>query len=140
MNNGDWLNEYDDNYLHSDLTHDIIKIFYRVYNKLGFGFLEQVYQNALFFELKRNGFDCIPQMPIDVYYEGRVVGQYRADIIVNNKVILELKATRELSSANVRQLYNYLRATQYEVGLLLNFGEEPQVVRRVCPNDDKLNS
>lgn len=138
VDNGDWLDGYDDKYLHSNLTRDIIKVYYRVYNKLGFGFLEQVYQNALFFELQKEGFDCAPQMPIDVYYDGKVVGKFKADIIVNDSVILELKATKELSSAHVRQLYNYLHATQYEVGLLLNFGEEPQVIRRVCINEDKL--
>lgn len=130
----DWLNDYDINYLHSKLTEKIIKIYYEVYNTLGFGFLEQVYQNALYFALMKEGYTCKAQYPIDVYFEDQLVGQYKADIIVNDTIILELKACKTLSSAHVRQLYNYLRATNYEVGLLLNFGEEPQVVRRVAKN------
>ena len=122
---------------HTEITDKIIKLFYDVYNELGFGFLEKVYQNALFMELKANGFDVEPQKIIKVYYKGRQVGDYYADIIVNNLIILELKATQCLVQENEFQLINYLKATDIEVGLLLNFGIKPEVKRKVFSNDRK---
>ncbi|MDR2843406.1 MAG: GxxExxY protein [Candidatus Symbiothrix sp.] len=120
-----------------DLTVEIIKAFYKVYNQLGYGFLERVYQNALFFELKNQGFDCKAQYKIDVYYLDQKVGEYYADIIVNDKVILELKAAESLCEAHECQLLNYLKATNMEVGLLLNFGKTPEYKRKIYSNKNK---
>lgn len=122
---------------YKEITDVIIKLFYKVYNELGFGFLEKVYQNALFMELGANGFEIEAQKQIKVYYNGRQVGEYYADIIVNNLVILELKAAECLVRANELQLVNYLKATDIEVGLLLNFGEKPEFKRKVFSNDRK---
>jgi len=119
-----------------DLTDDIINKFYKVYNALGYGFLEQVYQNALYLELTK-GHDCKAQFEIDVRYENLVVGKYKADILVDNQVILELKAAEEISNAHVCQLQNYLKATDIEVGLLLNFGRKPEFRRRIFRNQYK---
>ena len=103
--------------LHKELTKSILKIFYDVYNELGYGFLERVYQNALFYELKESGFKVEAQKKIKVYYKDIKVGDYIADIIVNDLVILELKAQEYLVEANEFQLINYLKATDCEVGL-----------------------
>lgn len=124
-------------YLHSDLTGQILKAYYIVYNKLGFGFLETVYEKALLIELTKMGLFCQSQYPISVYYDEENIGNYLADIIVNNCVILELKAIETLLPVHEAQLINYLRATKIEVGLLLNFGQKPQTWRRVFTNDLK---
>jgi GxxExxY protein len=126
--------------LHEDLTGRIIKAFYKVYNQLGYGFLEKVYQNALYLELKNQGFDCKAQYKIDVYYLNNKVGEYFADIIVEDKVTLELKAAESLCEAHECQLQNYLRATNIEVGLLLNFGKKPEHKRKIFMNDKKLHN
>ena len=122
---------------HKDITELIIKAFYTVYNTLGYGFLEKVYQNALVIELRKLGLDVIPEACIKVYYNGQVVGEYFADLLVAGLVIVELKATRALAPANEAQLLNYLKATIYEVGLLLNFGPQPQIKRKVYDNERK---
>ena len=127
----------DNDFKYKDITDVIIKLFYKVYNELGFGFLEKVYQNALFMELTANGFEVEPQKQIKVYYNGRQVGDYYADIIVNDLIILELKASERLLQENESQLINYLRATNIEVGLLLNFGVKPEVKRKAFSNDRK---
>ncbi len=124
-------------YLHSDLSYLILKAFYKVYNTLGYGFLEKVYENAMMIELKAIGLNCMQQMHIDVYYKDKKVGFYFADIIVDNKIIIELKAAECLSPENEAQLVNYLRATDMEVGLLLNFGKKPQHSRKVLTNSFK---
>ena len=111
--------------------------FYDVYNELGYGFLERVYKNALYKELKKRGFDCSTERSIPVYYQGEIVGDYYADIIVDNTIILELKAVKSLLPEHEAQLMNYLRATDAEVGLLLNFGPNPQQRRIVFTNDKK---
>jgi GxxExxY protein len=126
--------------LHKDLTGRIIKAFYKVYNQLGYGFLEKVYQNALYFELKNQGFDCKTQYKIDVYYLDRRVGEYFADIIVDDKIILELKAAESLCEAHECQLQNYLRATNMEVGFLFNFGEKPECKRKIFMNNKKIHN
>lgn len=123
-----------DNFLHSDITGLILKGFYTVYNKLGYGFLEKVYENALMIELKKLGLVCERQLPIDVFYDEQNVGLYFADIVVNKCVIIELKAAENLIEEHEAQLVNYLRATEIEVGLLLNFGKEPQHKRKVFSN------
>ncbi|WP_374399123.1 GxxExxY protein [Flavobacterium sp.] len=120
--------------LHKELTGSILKLFYEVYNELGYGFLEKVYQNALYNELKNNGFDVESQKQIKVYYKNVEVGEYYADLIVNDKVILELKATESITDAHEFQLLNYLKSTNIEVGLLLNFGKKPEFCRKVFQN------
>jgi len=124
-------------YLHSDITKLILKAFYNVYNKMGFGFLEKVYENAMIIELQKLGLQAEKQQPIKVFYDEILVGEYFADIVVNNNVIVELKALENLCEAHEAQLVNYLKATEIEVGLLLNFGKEPQHKRRVFTNDLK---
>lgn len=124
-----------ENYKHSELTEKIIKAFYKVYNTLGYGFLEKVYENALYIELEGIGFNIKKQEPIKVYYEGKEVGVYFADLVVNDTIIIELKATEYLIEENESQLINYLKATEMEVGLLLNFGKKPEVKRKVYSNN-----
>jgi len=113
-------------YQHQDITEQVIKAYYNVYNELGYGFLEKVYENALMIELKSFGLNCEKQKPISVTFKGYNVGEYFADIIVENRVIVELKAAEGLIEEHEAQLLNYLRATEIEVGLLLNFGKKPQ--------------
>jgi GxxExxY protein len=122
-------------YLHSEITELIIKCFYSVYNELGFGFLEKVYQNSLLIELRNAGLYCEPQKPIKVFYKETVVGEYFADIVVNNSVIVELKAAEGLVEEHEFQLINYLKATEIEIGLLLNFGKKPEIRRKIFTND-----
>ncbi len=124
-------------YLHSETTELIIKAFYKVYNTLGYGFLEKVYENAMLIELRKMGMECSNQQRILVYYEGQVVGEYVADIFVANKVIIELKAVETLLEGHRAQLINYLKATSYEVGLVMNFGPEPEISKRVFTNNFK---
>ncbi len=123
--------------LHKELTEKILKIFYDVYNELGYGFLEKVYQNSMFIELKANGYQVEAQKQIKVYYKGTEVGEYYADLVVNNLVILELKAAECLVKEFEWQLINYLRGTNIEVGLLLNFGKKPEFIRKVYENARK---
>ena len=103
-------------YKHSNLTRQIIGIFYEVYNALGYGFLEKVYENALVIRLQKAGLTVAQQQPIKVYFDGLVVGEYFADLVVNDLIILEIKAVKELVEAHEAQLINYLKATHYEVG------------------------
>jgi GxxExxY protein len=123
-----------DNYKHSDITDKIIKAFYKVYNTLGYGFLEKVYENALFIELDAMGLSVEKQEEIQVYYEGKEVGEYYADLMVEECVIVELKAAEILCEEHEFQLINYLKATEIEVGLLLNFGKKPELKRKVFSN------
>jgi GxxExxY protein len=125
------------NIKHQEITDKVIKIFYKVYGQLGYGFLEKVYTNAIMIELKKEGIPAIAQSPIKVIYEKEVVGEYFADILVDNKVIVEIKAARGLASENEAQLLNYLKATDVEVGLLLNFGPKPEVKRKLFDNSRK---
>ena len=117
--------------LHAALTDQIIKAFYNVYNSLGYGFLEKVYENALAFELREMGLSVECQKPLNVSYRNQIVGEYFADLVVDGKVIIELKAMETIHEAHLRQLQNYLKATEIEVGLLLNFGRKPEFKRRV---------
>ena len=118
--------------MHGDLTASILEGFYAVFNELGAGFLEKVYGKALRIELEKAGLNVAAQMPIKVFYKGQMVGEYFADLCVDEKVIVELKASEKLTDAHEAQLVNYLRATEMEVGLLLNFGPKPSFVRKVC--------
>ncbi len=117
-----------------ELTDKILKAFYRVYNTLGYGFLEKVYENAMLLELRGMGLRCERQRPIAVYYRDQKVGEYFADLIVEEGVIIELKASEGLVEEHEYQLINYLKATEIEVGLLLNFGKKPQFKRKVFTN------
>jgi len=123
--------------LHKNITDQIIKAFYNVYNKLGYGFLERVYENAMLIELNKIGLTCEKQKAIAVYYNEEVVGNYFADIIVNNCVIVELKACDSIHEEHELQIINYLKATEMEVALLLNFGKTPQVKRKMYSNEFK---
>jgi len=124
--------------LHQQLTGTIIKTFYDVYNELGFGFLEKVYQNAMIIALAGKGFKVEPQKRIDVYFQNQIVGEYYADILVNDLIILELKAAEALIEQHELQLINYLKATDKEVGLLLNFGKKPDFKRKIFTNENKI--
>ncbi|MCA0389059.1 MAG: GxxExxY protein [Bacteroidetes bacterium] len=123
--------------LYGDLTEDIIGAFYDVNNSLGHGFLERVYENALALELRSVGMIIEQQKPIKVYYKKQIVGEYFADIIVNDLVILELKVVDKILREHEAQLLNYLRATDIEVGLLLNFGTNAEFRRKYYTNDRK---
>jgi len=109
--------------LERTLSNQVIHCFYKVYNTLGYGFLEKVYENALYHELIMQGISCRKQCPIKVFYNKVIVGEYYADIIVENVLIIELKAAEYLAIEHEYQLINYLKATEIEVGLLLNFGK-----------------
>ncbi len=122
---------------YEEKTDRIIKAFFKVYNTLGYGFLEKVYHNAFLIELRSLGFDVKSQYPIDVYYEEFMVGEYFADIIVNNCIIIENKAAEALREEHEFQLINYLKATDMEVGLLFNFGKTPSFKRKYFTNDRK---
>ena len=127
----------EEKYLYSDETDRIIGCFYAVYNTLRYGFLEKVYENALKHELEKSGFEVVSQKKIDVLYDNIRVGEYFADLVVDNKVIIEIKAAEDLCIEHTYQLLNYLRATNMEVGLLLNFGKKPKVIRKTFLKQDK---
>ena len=119
------------------LTEKIIEIYYRVYNKLGYGFLEKVYENAMMIEMRNEGVPANSQYPVKVSYDGEDIGEYYADIVVDGRVIVEIKAAKNLSEEHEAQLLNYLKATDIEVGLLLNFGPRPQIKRKAFDNKRK---
>ena len=123
--------------LHKELTDEILHAFYKVHRKLGFGFLEKVYKNALFLELNEVGLKCETEKSINVYYNGRVVGIFYADIVVEGKIILELKAVESICKEHEYQLINYLKACEMEIGLLLNFGKSAELKRIIYTNDRK---
>jgi GxxExxY protein len=115
---------------HAKLTEKIIGCAYRVYNKMGFGFLESVYEKCLMIELKKEGLAALSQVPIHVEYEGEVVGDFVADILVENAVVLELKSVKRIIRSHEIQVVNYLTATRKEIGLILNFSETKVEVKR----------
>lgn len=126
--------------LHGDITDLIIKAFYKVYNTLGYGFLEKVYENAMRIELSDLGLSVLQQKNIKVFYGTDQVGDYFADLLINGLVIVELKAAESICEEHEAQLLNYLKATDIEVGLLLNFGKEPKFKRKYFTNDKKKKS
>ena len=130
--------DYQD-YKYTELTEKIINIFYRVYNKLGYGFLEKVYENAMVIECKKEDIPVTAQSAIKVHYDDEIIGEYYADLLVDNKVIVEIKATKSLTEEHEAQLLNYLKATNIEVGLLLNFGPKPKIKRKAFDNLRKNN-
>ena len=119
---------------HTDLTGQIIGASHTVHNELGHGFLEKVYQNALMIELRDLGLIVEKESPIKVKYKGHIVGDYFADLLVENKLIVEIKAVKQLTEVHEVQLVNYLKATGIEVGLLINFSKSVEVRRRVFEN------
>ena len=124
-------------YKYTELTEKVINVFYKVYNKLGYGFLEKVYENALILELKKLNLQAVPQKPIKVIYDNVIIGEYFADILVEDKLIIEIKAAKNIADEHEAQLLNYLKATDIEVGLLLNFGKKPEVKRKAFDNKRK---
>ena len=122
---------------HSDLTERIIGTFYEVYNELGFGFLESVYENSLVIALREKGFEVDQQVAVPVWFRGSQVGNFNADLLIDRSVFLELKAVRAMDPAHIAQLLNYLKATEIEVGLLLNFGAKPEFKRIAFNNERK---
>jgi GxxExxY protein len=122
---------------HEEITQKIIQAFYKVYNTLGYGFLEKVYENAMYIELTEIGLKVDRQKRVLVYYKEHVVGDYSSDLTVENVVICELKTNESLIEDNENQLVNYLKATTIEVGLLLNFGKKPEIRRKIYDNDKK---
>ncbi len=124
--------------LHSDLTGSVIKAFYKVNNTLGFGFLEKVYENAMCSELRKMDLKVEQQKNIKVHYDGKEIGDYYTDLLVNDLVIVELKAAESLCHEHELQLINYLKATKKEVGLLLNFGKKAEFKRKIFTNDQKI--
>jgi GxxExxY protein len=123
--------------LEEELTGRIIKAFYKVYNTLGFGFAESIYHNAMILELTDQGLLVETEKSIVVFYEGRVVGTFAADLVVEGRIIVELKAKEKLIAAHEAQLVNYLRATEIEIGLLFNFGKTPEFKRKFFSNKNK---
>jgi GxxExxY protein len=131
------MNADSNDFKYKELTERVIRIFYRVFNKLGYGFLERVYENAMMIELKKEAIFAVSQFAIKVFYDGEIIGEYYADVLVDNKLILEIKAARHLLEENEAPLLNYLKATDIEVGLLLNFGPSPGIRRRAFDNSRK---
>ena len=123
--------------LHEKISGAVLRAFYDVHNDLGFGFLEAVYTRALAVAMAESGLKFERHVPIPVWFRGAIVGDYRADFLVDRCVILELKVARALDDAHIAQLTNYLKATDLEVGLLLNFGTKPQFRRVFFTNDRK---
>jgi GxxExxY protein len=131
------MNADERGFKHRELTERIIGVFYDVYNELGHGFLESVYEEAMAIALGQTGLHVERQMSLKVIFRGEVVGDFRADVIVERAVILELKAASGIDPAHEAQLLNYLRATEIEVGLLMNFGPKAQFRRLVFENSRK---
>lgn len=122
---------------HQQLTQEIINTFYHVYNELRYGFLEKVYQNSMLLELKQRGFFVEAQKQIKVYFKEYQVGDYYADLVVDELIIIELKAAESIAPEHEHQLINYLRGTEMEVGLLFNFGKKPEFKRKIFDNNKK---
>jgi GxxExxY protein len=122
---------------HEELTEKVIGVFYAVYNELGYGFVESVYEESFAIALIEAGFKVEKQRAIEVWYHGKLVGAFKADLIVNDTILVELKAASCLEKSHEAQILNYLRATTFEVGLLLNFGPRPNVKRKIFDNDRK---
>jgi GxxExxY protein len=131
------MNTDEHRFKHGDITQKIIRVFYEVYNELGHGFLESVYEKSLEVALSSMGLKVCRQIEIPVWFRGHQVGDFSADMLVENCVLIELKGARALDSAHSAQLLNYLRATEIEVGLLLNFGLKPDFKRLIFDNPRK---
>ena len=127
----------DTTYVQSELTDRIIRVFYDVYNELGFGFLESVFEEAMYRALLQAGFQVQRQVPVPVFFRGEPIADYRADLVVNSSVLIEIKAAESLSAGHISQTLNYLRATTIETALLLNFGPKPAIRRLAFSNERK---
>ena len=125
------IRECHDGLFEGELSHRVIGTFYDVYNALGYGFLESVYRKSLALELTRRGFHVAEEVPVEVRYGGQLVGTFRADLLVESRLVLELKASQKLTQADEMQVLNYLRATDLELGILLHFGPKPAFRRFV---------
>lgn len=123
--------------LHPEFSDKILKSFYHVYNELQYGFKEKIYHNSMLIELRENGLKVESEKTVPVYYKQVIVGKYRADLIVENCIIIELKAQTTIKDAYEAQLLQYLKATPIEIGFVLNFGTKPEFVRRVFSNKRK---
>src|ERR1043166_7876574 len=134
------INADERRFKYSELTEQIIGVFYEVYNELGFGFLEKVYEEAMAVAFKERGINFQRQAPIPVWFHGQTIGPYDADLIVEVVVLVELKACKALDPAHEAQLLHYLRSTEIEVGLLLNFGPRPQVKRLALKTKEKRSA
>jgi GxxExxY protein len=126
--------------LHRDLTDKIIGTFYEVYNELGHGFVESVYEKSLEIALREKGIEVFRQVAIPVWFRGSQVGDFDADLLINRTVIAELKSARAIDPAHIAQLLNYLKATEIEIGLLLNFGPKAEFKRLIFDNPRKGSS
>ena len=124
-------------FLHKEITSKIIQAFYKVYNTLGYGFLEKVYENAMRIEISKSGLHVEQQKNIKVFYESEQVGDYYADLLIENLIIVELKAAETICDEHETQLLNYLKATDIEVGLLINFGKKAEIKRKIFLNKNK---
>jgi len=122
---------------HAELTDKIIGVYYDVYNELGYSFLESVYEESMAMALREAGLEAEPQVAVPVLFRGHQVGDFRADLLIEHKILLELKAARTLDRSHEAQLLHYLRATEIEIGLLLNFGDKPQFRRLFFDNERK---
>lgn len=127
----------DARFTHSDVTDRIINVFYDVYNELGFGFLESVYERAMCRTLESAGLLVECQLPVPVWFRGEIIADFRADLIVEKSVIVELKAANAIDASHLAQTLNYLRATSFEIGLILNFGPKAAVRRLAFSNERK---
>ena len=116
--------------LHAVISEQVIKSFYHVYNTLGYGFLERVYENSLRNLLRKSGLEVVQQQPISVHFEDQVLGEYFADLVIADKIIMEVKASQAIAKEHEPQLLNYLKSTGYEVGTILNFGPKAEFIRR----------
>jgi GxxExxY protein len=123
--------------IHRELTEKIIGTFYEVYNELGHGFIESVYEKSLAIALREKGFNVLRQVAVPVWFRGIQVGDFDADLVIEGTVIAELKSARSIDPAHLAQLLNYLKATHIEVGLLLNFGPKPELKRLIFDNPRK---
>jgi GxxExxY protein len=119
------------------LTEKIIGVFYSVFNELGYGFVESVYCRAMAIALDESGLQVVSEFPVPVSFHGQIVGAFRADLLVERKIILELKTADQISKAHEAQLLHYLRASDVEIGLILNFGQMPKFRRMEFRNDRK---
>ncbi|MBX7053808.1 MAG: GxxExxY protein [Pyrinomonadaceae bacterium] len=124
-------------YLHYELAQQIIGTFYEVYNELGHGFIESVYEKSLCIALRERGFEVYQQIAVPVWFRGNKVGDFTADVLVNKLVLLELKVASSVEQAHIAQLLDYLKATPIEVGMLFNFGPKPEFKRTVFNNSRK---
>ena len=117
-----------------ELTEGVIGCAYAVSNTLGTGFLEKIYENALIHELKKAGLDSLQQVPVNVHYDNVVVGEYQLDLLVDNRLVLELKAVKNIDPTHIAQTINYLKATHHNIGLILNFGNPKLQIKRLVHN------